>query len=249
MPYPIAAARGSKSQVPLVAGNGLLNNLVAYWPFNEASGDALDLSGNSRTLTNVNDPGANTGKVYETAREFVPASAEYFTRSDAALYGGSPMTVALWFNAYALETTPNYHMLIDTLTYAGGWAVGVWGGATELQAFIQVGVGGGLYYNAAHAALLGNHQNEWHLFIGWLDYAAKTLYSQLDATPGQSQVNASYATAGSSYIRFGTRRSATGQWWDGMIGPVALWSSVLTTNQRSALYASGNGLPYAEFTT
>lgn len=233
----------------VAAGNGLLNNLIAYWPFDEASGNALDLSGNSRTLTQVNDPGANTGLVYTTAREFVPVNTEYFTRSDSALYGGAAMTVAVWFNAYTLENTPNYHMLCDTLSYGGGWAVGVWGDATQLQAFFQIGKGGGGYYASSHAVLLGDHRNEWHLMVGWLDYAAKTAYSQIDTTAGQVQTDTAYATAGNSYVRFGTRRSATGQWWDGRIGPIAFWNTVLTAAQRTPLYNSGSGLPYASFTT
>lgn len=248
MPYPIAAARGGKSQIAQASENGLLSNLLAYWPLSEATGDALDLSGNGRTLSHVNDPGANTGKVYLTAREFAPANTEYFTRSDAALYGGASMTVAIWFNAYALETTPNYHMLIDNLAYGGGWAIGAWGGVTAMSVFFQVGKGGGLYYTASHCSLLGDHQNEWHLYIAWLDYNAKTSYSELNTVAGEVRTDVAFATSGSSYVRFGTKRAVDGQWWSGMIGPIAMWSAVLTADQRIALWNEGAGLAFADFT-
>ncbi|OQC57681.1 MAG: hypothetical protein BWX54_01134 [Verrucomicrobia bacterium ADurb.Bin018] len=45
--------RVTSPKTAAAAGNGLLNNLIAYWPGNEASGDALDLHTNALTLTSA----------------------------------------------------------------------------------------------------------------------------------------------------------------------------------------------------
>ena len=83
------------------AGNGLLNALIAYWPFSEAGGanDLLDLHGGAKTLTQVNSPGAGAGLVYASARAFDKTSNQFAWRgTDASLRGGADFTFAAWFN-------------------------------------------------------------------------------------------------------------------------------------------------------
>lgn len=62
------------------AGNGLLNNLIAYWPGNEFNGNALDLHINALHLTDVNTVTSNPGLVYPLARQYTAANNEYHTR-------------------------------------------------------------------------------------------------------------------------------------------------------------------------
>lgn len=224
----------------------LLDGLISYWALNEASDDALDLHG-SKTLTAVNAPAAQTGHVYATAREFAPASTQYFTRTDAALRGGADFTVAIWFNAYTLQTTPTYHMLADCLSSAGGWAVGSWGSDSSASAFLQIGSGGGGFYPAAHASMAGPTLNRWWFFIGWLDYAAKTSYAWLDNVAGEEKTSVNSAVAGDSPLRVGTQMAAAAQWWDGMIGPAMFWNRVLSEAERTELWHSSAGMTYADF--
>jgi hypothetical protein len=59
------------------ANNGLLTNLYAYYKLDEASGNALDASGNGRTLTNYGNPIGTTTGVINTSRNF-PGNNAYF---------------------------------------------------------------------------------------------------------------------------------------------------------------------------
>lgn len=78
-------------------GNGLLNNLLAFWQFDEASGNALDASGNGQTLTVSGGPGSGTG-VVAGSRTFDETTPDYFTRSFNSAFGfpGQGGTIALW---------------------------------------------------------------------------------------------------------------------------------------------------------
>lgn len=59
-----------------------LDNLSAHWKFDEASGNAVDSSGNSNTLTNQNTTPFATGKVNNGAN-LVRANSNYFSITDA----------------------------------------------------------------------------------------------------------------------------------------------------------------------
>lgn len=80
-----------------VTGNGLLNNLLAFWEFDEASGNALDSSGNGHTLTATGTPGSGTG-VVAGSRTYDETNPDYFTEAFATAYGfvGGSFTIAGW---------------------------------------------------------------------------------------------------------------------------------------------------------
>jgi Concanavalin A-like lectin/glucanases superfamily len=84
----------------IVAGGGrtpLNTGLIGYYRFEEASGanDALDSSGNGRTLTQVNSPGSAVGKL-NNCRTF-DGDAFRFTRPDeTALRFSGDFTFTCW---------------------------------------------------------------------------------------------------------------------------------------------------------
>ena len=64
----------------LAAYNALNQDLVAYWKFNESSGNAADSSGNDYTLTNTNTVTYAAGKL-NNAASFASASTQYMILS------------------------------------------------------------------------------------------------------------------------------------------------------------------------
>lgn len=74
-------------------GEDIITGLLAHYPLDEVSGDALDTSGNSRTMTQVGTvPATSPGRGPFTV-------SDYFTRSDVALdLTASDWTICGWFN-------------------------------------------------------------------------------------------------------------------------------------------------------
>lgn len=234
-----------------VASNGLLNNLIAYWPLNEAGGanNALDLHTNALTLTQNNSPGADTGKVYAGARTF-NGSTQYFSRaSEAALQTGDvDFTIAAWVY---LAATTNYQSVITK--------IGVANSTREYQ-LTYTSTGTKLIFdwwldtigNAASVASGAISQNGWHLVECYHNAADDLIGIALDGGAFATAA-ANGGNAGTAAMQIGSRELA-GPLFSGRIGPVAMWKSapggggVLSEAQRTALWNDGAGLAYADFT-
>src|SRR5689334_9161442 len=107
-------------------GNGLLNNLLAFWQFDEASGNLIDVSGNGNTLTAHGTPGSGTG-VVAGSRTYDETNPDYFTEAfnDAFAFSGGAFTITCWGQ---FDTTVTSDMsLIARGDFGGGvnfsWAL------------------------------------------------------------------------------------------------------------------------------
>lgn len=247
-----------RSAVSAAAGNGLLNSLVAYWPGNETSGNLLDAHTNALHLTDNNTVTNAAGKVYATARQYTAANVEYHRSADNSLAAGdTDLTLAAWvyrdtINAAVLICDRAYFSvgrreftLSTTSDNLFRWRV--FNGGTTVVAEVLASTYGahdsGVWYLVVASHDAGNNQASIQINNGPVDSAATS------GAPG-SLVSMMF-TIGA----FGFNSSTGSDNWNGRIGPVAMWKSaaggggVLTADQRSALYNSGNGLAYAEFTT
>lgn len=85
-------------------GNHLIPSLLAYWKFDEASGNALDASGNGRTLTEATSVAAGTGvvngsRLFSNANDGSHLNVNYFSRaSESAFIFSGPFTLTVWAN-------------------------------------------------------------------------------------------------------------------------------------------------------
>lgn len=80
-----------------VTGNGLLNNLIAFWQNDEASGNLLDASPNNHDLTASGTAGSGTG-VVSGSRTYDETTPDYFTESFVTDFGfaGGAFTISAW---------------------------------------------------------------------------------------------------------------------------------------------------------
>lgn len=230
--------------------NGLLNNLVAYWPLNEASGNGLDAHTSGYTLTAYNTPGAAAGLVYPTARSFDGGATEqYFQRSyTAALtFGDVDHTVAMWVYHDAWATNPplEYHQIIQCgENFAGGF-----GAATN--ALHQV-VGTWLAEDNKPAQIHGNSLSAlgaWDLLLFSWDAAnslGKVGVNVADWVTG-AEVGKRIAATPGHPLTVGAHQADV-YYFQGRIGPLMVWNRLLSDADRAALYNAGLGLPYASFT-
>lgn len=239
--------------IPGAAGNGLLNNLIAYWPGDEANGNLIDAHTNGLDLTDTNTVTASAGKVYATARQYTAANDEQHTRASEALIqaGDVEFTIASW--CYLDTNTADMSMCekwVNDEEYILFYSNG--------NNRFRYGYGdGAAAVGALNADTLGAPATStWYLVIAWHDPTANTVNIQVNnggadsaATSGAGGTGASNLTISGFPDPGGTR------FWNGRIGPTAIWKSaaggggVLTAAQRTALYNSGNGLAYASFTS
>lgn len=234
------------------AGNGLLNGLVAYWGLDEAAGanDALDKHTGGLTLTQVSSPGSAAGKVYAGARTF-DGAADYFTRpSEAALQTGDvDFAVAAWVYAGALTF---YRIIVSKFSAVGGqreWNIYY---DKDLTKFIFQASGDGTASSYVAATIPSPASlTTWYFVQAWHDAGANTISLQIDNGTVYSAAHTTGIFASTSALMVGFYPGGNaGSYWNGRLGPVAFWKNrTLDAAARAALWANGNGLPYASFTT
>lgn len=234
------------------ASNGLLNNLIAYWPGDEAAGNLIDAHVNSLDLNDNGTVTNNPGVVYATARQYTFANNEYHGRpgDDALLsMGNVDFTFHTWLrlDSKAAERyiiTKGYEYLFR---YSAG--------ATDRLRFVVRNTAN-TAWGGINADTLGSPAiNTWYMVVLQHDSVADALSIQVNN--GGIDTLAAW-TGGvqdsTSPFRIGTDSGTTIS-IDGRIGPTSLWKSaaggggVLTAAQKTALYAGGAGLPCASFTS
>jgi hypothetical protein len=251
---PFSSPFDRRAAVAAAAGNGLLNALVAYWKLDEASGNALDAHTNGLTLTQVDGPGAGTGKVYSTARTF-DGSADYFRRASQTLLqtGDVDFTLAAWVY---LTSKTNIAMIVAKVDTAGREYMLYYNSGTDRWTVTV--------YRATDtgvSAVANNHgavtADQWCLVTAWHDATADTLsISVNNGTADTQATGGALQAASTNEFQIGSRiLPASSFRFPGRIGPVAMWKSaagnggVLSAAQRTALWDAGNGLAYSAFTT
>ena len=158
------------------AGNGLLNNLVAYWPLNEAAGanNALDLHTNALTLTQTASPGSAAGKVYSGARTF-DGNSHYFKRTSETLLnpGNTDVTLAAWVK---LDRTDVTQSIVAKWYTSSQYSFLLYYHAITRWVFSvsRDGSQTASAFSAPGAAQVGI----WYLVVGWHDSVADKLYLQ-----------------------------------------------------------------------
>ena len=211
--------------------------LVAYYKLDESSGNAVDSSGNGKTLTNNNTTTYASGKINNGAN-FVKTSTQWLSRSyDSDLnIGNNDFTICGWLNLNATsglfdimgmgwdETTANilyvirYDFTTNNLIFE--WHDGA--------------------YKKLSVPLTAS-QNTWYFFTA--RRSGSTLYLSVNnGTPTTATPTFKTTSAGT----FGIGRGGGGSsaYMNGLIDEVGIWLRDLTSDERTQLYNNGNGLTY-----
>ena len=96
------------------SGNDLLDGLVAYYKFDEASGNALDSSGASRHLTQNSTIATNVGKI-EGTRYLDPInSLDYFSHTNDTwnTFGTNDFTILFWMKGGPSDSVVSDHNIL-----------------------------------------------------------------------------------------------------------------------------------------
>ena len=222
----------------------LIDQLVSYWPLNEASGDAVDIHG-ANTLTDTNTVTSTTGLV-GNAREFTSANAEKLTRTDnATLSVGDDFTWAGWMYLKSVSTT-------QTL-------VAKYNGSPNLEYIFYFSTGSGFRFVASSdGAVTGltqvnqtiayNTPNAWVFVVAWHNATANTLNMQINNGTVDSVSHSGGVYNGTSSLEVGYN-TAVVEGGNCLIDELGLWKRILTPAELTWLYNGGAGRSYTEIIT
>jgi hypothetical protein len=234
-------------------GNGLLGNLVAYWPGDEASGDLLDAHTNGLDLADAATVTSAAGKVYATGRQYTAANSEYHWRASETLLqmGDNDFTIATW--VYLTDKLASRLLVSKEIASAREYSLLYLSTADVFR--VLFGDGSTSLIVARNATSFGSPSvATWHLIVAWHDSVKNIGAIQVNdgAVDSSPTIGAGATTSTAFHIGSGPVPSL---YHNGRLGPTAMWKSagseggVLTAKQRSALWNRGLGLPYSGFTS
>lgn len=203
---------------------------IAYWKFDESSGDAADATGNGKTLTNQNNTPFVAGKLGNGA-DFERDSSHYFIRANDEFDNPSG-TVSCWIK---YESNPSVLSIMSTSINSG------------VQGFdFRVKEGNFLHgsFGAGPISVIGDtslSEGTFYLTTFTWDTSRKEMF--LNGESDGSDENDATITSGHVSLKIGTRADLIEN-FDGIIDECGIWDTVLTNEQIESLYNSGNGRTY-----
>jgi hypothetical protein len=209
------------SQEVAAEGVDLLTGLEAYYKFDEASGNAADATGNSHTGVSANIGYGTDGKI-----------------NDLFTFNGSNANVSITLNTIATGTT---------------FSVSFWIYRNSNGAYspiISNGDGSSLFYIMADGTLNYYYSGDHNSSSTVPNTTLTHVMLVVNAGSGTYYINNESAGTIASvptitYSYFG---GIGGEWFAGGIDELGIWVGVaLSSDQRTALYNSGNGKAFSTF--
>ena len=213
----------------------LADGLVSYWTLDEASGtrsDSVVASGND--LTDNNTVGSATG-IFNNAASFVAANNESLNNAAlAALIGAdAAITITAWVNF----SDGLRHTIVDS---GGDGDIYLRAGQDPNGAQFTVK---GFTVSAGVASGSIPSQGVWYLLIASYDPATDTASVSVDAGTPATASGGPNGTPADFIIG---NRTGNIDPMQGLIDEAAIWSRVLTAQERTDLYNGGVGLFYLD---
>lgn len=231
----------------------LLNTLISYWKMDEPSGtgNRMDSKGTNHLTPNAYQ--SALAGIINNAPVFVGASLDYMTcPSNTSLQMGSTsFTISLWVKLNSLPLSASLFALFAKMNEtpnAFDYEVDIVnsGVGPHFSGFTQsAGTG---YTADANTPIVTT--GVWYHIVWWFDATNGQVHIRVnDTTTYSSPAGAGATDVSSAPLDVGARAySGSPQYTDGMIDEIGLWKRVLTTDEKTALYNGGAGLPYGSFT-
>jgi len=225
---------GGEALSSAVSANTLTLSLISYWKLEEASGTRDDTVG-SNDLTPTNAPGNAAGKLGNAAA-FVGSSSQRLTKtSNAGLQTGNiDFTVAAWVYPESVTGTQCIIAKTDEDTgNANGYEYMLYLNGNKISLLVANGAAG-IQVLTSDATV---SVNTWYYVEGYHDDAG-TLGVAINTTV-KTAARTTTPVANTTSLRFGGVPSK--YYLTGRVDDAGFWKRLFTTNERTALYNSGNG--------
>jgi len=216
--------------------NTLLNNLVAYWKLDEASGSRADSKG-SHTLSDINTVTQAAGK-HGNAAQFTAANLERLNLADDANFriNTNALTIAGWFYLDSL----NENRAI--IAKRAEWVLYVDGANKPTFNF----PGDGTIQTPTAVS-----SGQWYFVVGWWknenNAGRGALYIQVNnGTIYNTGLVNGFANWDTD-VNIGAWEEGVNSYtffWNGRLDSIGVWRRELTAEERALLYNGGNGRNY-----
>ena len=241
--FPAPQSRGGTQFPPVTAAaadSTLLTGLVSYWPLNEQSGTRYDAVG-SNDLTDNNTVGAKLRGPEGTVASFVKASNEFLSLP-APYTTPASGTVSMWVHI-SPSLAEGFYQWFDSSSSC--WLRGYVQGGKLI--YIDLQMYDGVGYSLAAVDWFAVNDSGWFLVTATWEAGAGNIKVYANNVVGSTQNTLSAPPVSNPILGL-----IVGAWagsatcHNGMMGSVSYWSRVLTSDERAALFAAGNGLRYAD---
>lgn len=212
----------------------LLDNLVAYWKLEEASGTRVDATGRGNDLTANNSPG-NAAGVQGNALSVVQASSQSLTRavSSDLLLGDTDYTVTAWLNATQIT---NNKGVVGNGDGASTWDYQIYIDTSSIRASITRNGAAGAVLTWGTPIVAGT----WYFVVMTYTVATRFLRLSVDNGTMLAADNAGAHNQTGTTFSIGRRPQGSSS-MAGSIDEVGVWKRILTSAEITALYNSGAG--------
>lgn len=218
--------------------NSLYNGLVAYWDLDETSGSrAAAFQAGSLTLTDPATAGSAAGKL-GNAVDLVDSSSQYLSVSDNASLSmcNCDFTLACWVFFDALSSArfvleKGNANAASTDEYALYFASG--------PQRMSMRISDGTTRTAANDTTVLS-TGTWYFVLGYYDSTNNLIGVQVNNNTATtvSQSNGAQDSTGTFYIG---QAGNGASFLDGRVDMVMIWKRLLTSDEKTYLYNSGNG--------
>lgn len=218
----------------------LIDNLISHWRLEEASGTRVDSHG-SNDLTDNNTVTQQTGK-QGNCGQFTDANNEFLSRADNASLstGDIDFLIAVWVRADAFPG-------VGVIASKGGLAVNsvddewvLWSLGDTLK-FTVISGPVSSFTTVTWASTPATAT--WYFVVAWHDAGANTINIQVNNGTIDSLSHSGGAQSGAAPFLMGVDNATVGN-WDGRIDEFSFWKRILTTDEKTQLYNSDNGIAW-----
>lgn len=236
------------------SGLGLLSNLILSLDLEEASGNAIDSSGNSYTFTDTNTVTQTTGATAGyNSRQFTAANSEYFTRAHSTTeltIGDNEWAMHCW---YYHDGSTNRSILCKsgstTISTTASRSFAILGNSTALSFRVGEAVAANGDSVANDAGALST--NSWHSVLCWHDPAADVIGVKVNSRSAVTAAHAGGVRDGTAAVTVGS--ALTNNYCNGNIAALRVWrgSGVIeqiVNNASAVSFLSGQQRRHSELT-
>lgn len=231
-----------RHNVDTPTNTGLLEDLIAHWPLDELSGDALDVHG-SQDLSATGSIGNSTAG-WGTVRDLESSSSQYFSRNDNAdlSTGDIDWSFSIWINTESITNSQTFASKWNTTGNQREWILQY--STSSVRWEFSSSNDGSTVDTLSNNSVAHANSTWFHLVIVH------------DATNNEKRLYVNNTKASKSYssgvfdstaqFRIGANQ-AFGQYHDGLASSASFWKKALSDDEVTELYNSGSPLPYDDY--
>lgn len=215
-------------------------NLVAYWKYDESSGNASDSTGNGSTLTNNGSIPYVSGKINNGA-DLENSGNDYFSVADNSFVSVTgDFSFSFWANFEG---------------FTGSMSMAKWNDADNSQNSYQfkasqtelrLGVRNSSDTQTSVSVAASLSTSTWYYFIvTYNSSSGATKFYQDGSQLGTTQTSATGGPKDTATSLVVGRDAVDGtNYYDGIVDEMGMWSRELSSSEVTELYNGGNGLAY-----